>query len=118
MVLSANSEREGQVKSHLTDGMFVFTVWLTSTRSGELRPVLQVSTPVPPSTTLKKRISHMDELFMNINCLSSHLTGGSLTMSVFISSWLLDKGKHSKVRINSSDNSFSIVFCLFDVLIS
>ena len=116
MVLSANSEREGQVKSHLTDGMFVFTVWLTSTRSGELRPVLQVSTPVPPSTTLKKRTAHVYGLFMNFNC--THLTGGSLTMSVFISSWLLDKGKHSKVRINSSDNSFSIVFCLFDVLIS
>ena len=41
-------------------------------------------------------------------CSYVHLTGGSLTMFVFISSWLLDKGKHSRVRI--TNNILSIVF--------
>ena len=101
--------------SHLTEEMFV-TVWLTSTRSGELCPVLHVRTPVPPSTTLKE---NRFKLPSNHSCyvcvlmiwaLASyvHLTGGSLTMFVFISSWLLDKGKHSRVRI--TNKILSIVF--------
>ena len=36
-------------------------------------------------------------------------------MFVLISSWLLDKGKHFKVRITNSDNSFSIVFSLLSL---
>ena len=50
---------------------------------------------------------------LNFSCV--HLIGGSLTMFVLISSWLLDKGKHFKVRITNSDNSFSIVFSLLSL---